>query len=542
MAGTDDEGLLYLDHRLRNRATFIEWDKEILGPIHDTIGVEQGGCASDRIYKLVNNEQLKTAQQSKLGVDLGLAVSPRGDLSRVVISAIGQADDIALVSSSLRNLQLLLHLSKMYCNKYQVKLVGPKTKLLVYNSRDTVLRSEVDLASTTITVNGAIISPSPQAPHVGIVRSVIGNEANILARLSAHRKAMYGLLSAGLARSHRASPAATLRLETIFGVPVLLSGLASLVLTAKEENMVSHHYKVHLERLLKLHQATPAPVVFMLAGCLPLQAQLHLKMFAIFGQLCRLNDGGSAGDNILAVMAGNIYSSSTTNSSKSWFWRIRQLTLQYALPHPSEWLLCKPSKSTVKSTTKSAVLQYWLAKIRDKADTLPSLQYLKTEYLGLTRCHAIFWTCGSSPWELEKATTQARLLSGRYRVEALSGHWVPWNRDGMCSLPQCWRSACAHKGTLESLLLSCPSLSSTRDVLLQYQSEFLSNHPDLLTLVTECLVSDPVQFWLDCSTMKEVIRFVQENDRSVLYKLFKLTRNFCHTIHSKRVMLLDQSE
>ena len=114
MAGTDDEGLLYLDHRLRNRATFIEWDKEILGPIHDTIGVEQGGCASDRIYKLVNNEQLKTAQQSKLGVDLGLAVSPRGDLSRVVISAIGQADDIALVSSSLRNLQILLHLSKMY--------------------------------------------------------------------------------------------------------------------------------------------------------------------------------------------------------------------------------------------------------------------------------------------------------------------------------------------------------------------------------------------------------------------------------------------
>ena len=43
-------------------------------------------------------------------------------------------------------------------------------------------------------------------------------------------------------------------------------------------------------------------------------------------------------------------------------------------------------------------------------------------------------------------------------------------------------------------------------MLLQFQSDFLSNYPDLLPLVTECLVSNPVQFWLDCSTMPEVIK------------------------------------
>ena len=48
MAGTQDEGLLYLDFRLRNRRTMVEWDKEILGPIRDTQGVEQGGCPSDK--------------------------------------------------------------------------------------------------------------------------------------------------------------------------------------------------------------------------------------------------------------------------------------------------------------------------------------------------------------------------------------------------------------------------------------------------------------------------------------------------------------
>ena len=150
-----------------------------------------------------------------------------------------------------------------------------------------------------------------------IVRSVRGNEANIVARLSAHRGAVYGLLSAGLGKGHRANPAASIRVEVVFGVPVLLSGLASLVLSAKEENLIGQHYKVHVQRLLRLHQATPAPVVFLLAGCLPLPAKLHIKMFSLFGQLCRLRDG----DNILTARARSIFSLAFANT-RSWFWRI----------------------------------------------------------------------------------------------------------------------------------------------------------------------------------------------------------------------------
>jgi hypothetical protein len=35
--------VVYLDRRLRNRLTYIEWDKQLMGPICDTMGVEQGG-------------------------------------------------------------------------------------------------------------------------------------------------------------------------------------------------------------------------------------------------------------------------------------------------------------------------------------------------------------------------------------------------------------------------------------------------------------------------------------------------------------------
>ena len=280
-------------------------------------------------------------------------MTTHGEVEELVLSNVGQADDVGLLANSLKNLKLLLHLTVMYCEKYQVKLVASKTKLLVFTTKETELKSKLELATTTISVDGVDIYPTTQASHVGIVRSVEGNSANIAARLSSHRKAVYGLLSAGLAKGHRANPAASLRVEMVCGVPVLLSGLASLVLSAKEESLLAQQYKVHLQRLLRLHQATPAPVVFMLAGCLPLQGQLHLRMFTLFGQLCRLRDG----NNILAVRARDVFSSALS-SSKSWFWRLRQLCLQYGVPHPLTWLSSVPSKHQVKTATRAAVHEY----------------------------------------------------------------------------------------------------------------------------------------------------------------------------------------
>lgn len=126
-------------------------------------------------------------------------------------------------------------------------------------------------------------------------------------------------------------------------------------------------------------------------------------------------------------------------------------------------------------------------------------------------------------------------------MESLTGHWVPGNRegDGFCTLPDCWGTSAAHKGTVECLLLSCPSLSMTREALTEYSLTFLQAYPLLLPLVLECLALDPVQFWLDCSTMPGVISSVQEgNEENVLFVLLKLTRNYCHDLHKARHSLL----
>ena len=80
------------------------------------------------LYKLCNNDQLKDAHESSLGIDI----------DGIVISSIGQADDVALISNDLQSLQGLLDLSLSYCSKYHVTLSSEKTKLQVYSAKSSI--------------------------------------------------------------------------------------------------------------------------------------------------------------------------------------------------------------------------------------------------------------------------------------------------------------------------------------------------------------------------------------------------------------------
>ena len=122
--GTNGHKLLYLDNRLKNRKTFVEWDFRILGPIKDELGFEQGGVSSGDLYTLYNADQLSVAQDSGLGVDIGVTT----------ISSIGQADDVVLLSTDLAFLNHLLQLTLDYCDYHHVILALEKTKLMAFSA------------------------------------------------------------------------------------------------------------------------------------------------------------------------------------------------------------------------------------------------------------------------------------------------------------------------------------------------------------------------------------------------------------------------
>ena len=208
-AGMDGNTLNFIDNRLRNRLTYIDWDRNIMGPIRDEHGVEQGGINSGDYYKIYSNENLTSAQKSSQGVDLG---------NSLVISEIGLADDTVSCANKLTNLSNILHLVTNYCEKYSVTLCHEKTKLLrISNNHNTDLE-----VFNPIFIDGHQIEFSEEAEHVGVLRSAMqGNIPHLMNRICSHRKALGATLSSGVAQKSRANPLVGLKLEKVYGSPVL---------------------------------------------------------------------------------------------------------------------------------------------------------------------------------------------------------------------------------------------------------------------------------------------------------------------------------
>ena len=526
LAGSRGQGLVYLADRLENRQTFVEWDKTLMGPILDRLGVEQGGVLSDRKYKLANNEQHSVAQASSLGLEMG----------DIDVGSIGLADDTCLLSDCIFKLQNLLQLTIDYCRKYHVELVPEKTKLLCFSPKGKEICSFYWKLVSPISIGNTKICFVDEADHVGITRSVNGNLPHVLARMSAHNKAVNAVLPAGLARGHKGNPAASLSIELLYGAPVLLSGVASLVLNKAETKALHHHYKLFLERLQRLHKCTPEAVVFFLAGSLPLTALLHLRQLTILGMIARLGP-----DNILHRQGISILNNPRFNVSRSWFTEMKHTCSQYSLDSPLTILTNPPTQSKFKSTIKGKVMDFWEKKLRLAASRLDSLIFFKPAFYSLTRPHPIWSTAGNNPYEVEKATVQAKLLSGRYRTCWLSRHWSS-DPSGSCSLPHCHLNG-PTPGTLQHLLLYCEDLVPARVRVATLWSKTLLEKPSLLPIVEKYFSSCEneylvIQFLLDCSTLPEVVKAHQAEGSWVLDTLFYMTRTFCFSMHKARLRLL----
>ena len=484
-----------------------------MGPIFDQHGVEQGGCNSSDFYKLYNNDLLKILQSSGQGVHLG---------SKLTVSAIGQADDIVLASNDIYMLYNLLLLTLDYCKRFCIKLSAGKTKLLKFSAIST------PLCLNPVVIDSKVIEFSGEAEHVGVVRSTCGNIPNLMNRTHCSDKAINSILACGLARAHRSNPAACIRVMSLYSTPVLLSGLASLVMNQSETNIINQYHKNKLRCYQKLHEGTPQSFIYFMAGCLPATALLHLRQFSLFGMICRL-----PGDP-LHQHAQYILTISKHNNP-SWFTNIRKRCLQYDLPHPLSFLESPPSKYHFKKLIKSKVVQYWERKLREEASLMSSLVHFKPELLSLTRPHPVWWTAGSNPYEVSKAIVQCRMLSGRYRTQKLSSHWSEYG-DSSCPSPFCTQVV----ESLEHILLHCPSYALAR-ANIQTKVELIQ-HTAVASLVTASLSRPPeylLQFLLDASVLQETRSLVQLHGENTLFIIFNITRTWCYSVHRDRLKLLE---
>ena len=131
--------------------------------------------------------------------------------------------------------------------------------------------------------------------------------------------------------------------------------------------------------------------------------------------------------------------------------------------------------------------------------------------MSLTRTSAIMSSCGSSTFEIQKATVQARMVSGRYRTCWLRRHFSQ-GESGVCRVPGCTGEM---QGTLVHLATGqCPGLVAAVAKAARHWNNYLTNHPLLFPLIQEMSCADPedfLKFLLNPATQPGVIAIAQRH-------------------------------
>ena len=517
--GMPGSAITVIDKRLEHRATVYDWNGELMGPGRDKTGFEQGGINSGDFYKLYNNEQLITGQNSELGVDIGSST----------VSNVGQADDVFIAANDIDSLALLVRLTEKYCSKYRVTLVPSKTKILVYHTDSQKHFVHHQKAVSQVTIAGESVKFVTEAEHVGVIRNTAGNLPNILHRITAHKNAMRSVLHTGMAQGHRGNPAASLRVHKLYGTGVLFSGLATLVMSPPEIKIIDHHYQQTIQNLQKLHDKTPRSLVLLMAGSLPGEAILHIKQLTLFSMICHLPSDP-------LHLHGKYVLLSSPPSARSWFQQILTLCMKYCLSHPHYLLTNTMPKNVFKRKVKSAVIKYWEDTLRHEAASLDSLHLFVPTNCNLQQPHPLWTTAGSNSFECHKSIVLAKMISGRFRTEYLSRHWTS-NKEGYCQLETCSEEV----GNLEHLLISCPGLEQVRSRM----REMILSRTRLLfplkVFIARIFESPPaiqMQFLLEPLAFNLISHFCELYGQTVLVLVYYCVRTYVYYVFRQKQILL----
>ena len=280
----------------------------------------------------------------------------------------------------------------------------------------------------------------------------------------------------------------------------------------------------------KLPDSTPPSVIAFLGGTLPGKAVIHMKQLNTFGMITRLPE------SILHKHGLQVLASQASPAS-SWFLHIRDLCLQYKLPTPFDLLQEPPTKSSFNRKIKSLVIDHWEQKLRLEAVGLDSLTFFKPKYMSLTSPHPIWTSCGSNPFEVHKASFTVKMLAGRYLTDMLQRHWTQ-NKSGNCLLPGC--AQLSTPGTLQHLLLYCPSLADKRQKLLCLATKISSEHEALGSELSYFFSertnpAETMQLLLDCTALPSIVSLALNHGTCLRNRLLYFARTWCYNIHRERM-------
>ena len=109
--------------------------------------------------------------------------------------------------------------------------------------------------------------------------------------------------------------------------------------------------------------------------------------------------------------------------------------------------------------------------------------YVKICIMSLDSPHPMFTTSSSNSFETNKSTCQASLISGRYKTDYLSRHWVKENPSGFCVLCP----GLMKPDTLDHFVLFCDALTPARTNVLNFWQFYSCKDDHLYNLLNNAI-------------------------------------------------------
>lgn len=369
----------------------VKWDGKLSRTFEEKQGIRQGGVTSPLLYKAERNKGLSQLQKN-----------PSMYIGTINVGAVMVADDLALVSSSVMEMQAALLIAETDAAREKYTYNVDKTKTLAINAS----------AAQDFVLNGKPLGNSTCEKHLGIKRnSLNSNSDTIEARITDARRTAYSLMGAGLCGLNGCGPEAAIRLYTTYVLPVLLYGLEALVLQDKELSILEHFHRRNLRHILHLPASTASPAVYLLSGCAPLEAQIHIRVLTMFRNIVDVNPESPPSRHIHSLISRQVAMKDSTSSS--WAAMVRRLLHHYDLPTAYTLLQSPPRKTTWKTMVRTAILDHWTGVLREQAGEMSSLEYVNLDVLRLGTLHASL-QCDPKDFTVQKITVATKLLVRRY--------------------------------------------------------------------------------------------------------------------------------
>ena len=444
----------------------------------------------------------------------------------------GVADDDLLMSDDPVKLQGLIDIAEHYGIRYRITYGASKTKI-------TISGSEIDIHfyrdTTPWNMGGATIKVVENNEHLGQIVSGTNQSAkNIDLRLKKGRGSLFSLLGPAFAYKCLLSPVLKLHLYRTFTCHIVRSGLSFFTLRQSSLQPLIIFQRKTLRSILQLSKSSSIPAIHFLTGELPIEGKIHRDVFSLFFSIWN-NSNTKIYEIVKYILKNSI------ENSRTWSIFLRQISMMYGLEDPLQCLYRDPPKKSVyKENILTRITAFHETELREKTKSNSNMTYLNVSVSGLRGRHHPVLSSMITAHDVQKSRPHLKMLCKdyfTYEKRASQSGGSPHCRS--CSAANQEPPVNNPSENLSHILTECSAYSEIRNRILPEFSDLCKQSKSNLNFCE--ILTDKnklVQFILDPTSLNLQQRISVSDPKVDLF--IKLARDYCFSVHTKRMQLLKQ--